>query len=374
MRWVHLSLSSALLFACGEDDARPPIEASPAGYDEAIDPAALAAQEGKADAIDCAAYDDGTADGASLLVLVNKATALKGSYRPADLLPIPSALMIPDRRSLLRAGPLAGLEALATAALDAGFDLRARSAYRGFREQCFTFDYWVQRKGVEHADRYSARPGRSQHQLGTTVDITAESWGWAIEPEVAQTAEAAWLFANAGRFGFALSYPEGAEAITGYAFEPWHYRYIGVEAAAEMEAAGLILETYLRACADPETAFACPEEVQPAVPVNHRFIGGACGSDDDCESLGEGAVCLLDGHPDGHCTVPCTRGCPDRAGNNQTTFCHAERDGAAWCRSRCDFARFASGCRAGYACLDGARPEMAGTAEVCLPDPALDAD
>lgn len=366
MRRICLSLF--ILGSLGCDDQPPPVAATPPGYDEAIDPAALAAQEGKADAIDCAAYDDGTLDGSALLALVNKATALKGSYAPGDLLPIPSALMVPGRSGILRAGPLEAFDALATAALDEGFDLRVRSAYRGFREQCFTFDYWVQQKGAEHADRYSARPGRSQHQLGTTVDVTAERWGWQIEPEVATTPEAAWLFANAGRFGFALSYPEGAEAITGYAFEPWHYRYIGIEAAAEMEAAGLILEQYLQACAAPEATLACPEEVQPEVPVNHRFIGGACSADLDCESLGDDAVCLLDGHPDGHCTIPCTRGCPDRAGNNQRTFCHAEPDGAGWCRSQCDFDRFEAGCRAGYACLDGARPGGAGSAEICLPD------
>lgn len=371
MRRICLSLAIFGALGCA-DEAPPPAATTAPGYDEAIDPATLAAQEGKADAIDCAAYDDGTLDGASLLVLVNKSHALTGDSAPGDLLPIPSALMVPGRRGMLRAGPLAAFEALAAAALDEGFDLRARSAYRGFREQCFTFDYWVQQKGAEHADRYSARPGRSQHQLGTTLDITADTWDWQIEPEVATTVEAAWLFAHAGDFGFALSYPEGAEEITGYAFEPWHYRYIGVAAAAELAGTDLILETYLQACADPERTLDCPEEAQPEVPVNHRFIGGACSADLDCESLGDDAVCLLDGEPDGHCTRPCTRGCPDRAGNNQVTFCHAEPSGDAWCRSKCDFERFETGCRAGYACLDGERPNMAGTADVCLPDIAAE--
>ena len=324
--------------------------------------------------MDCRQYDDGQVDGASLLALVNKQDALRGSYAPADLLPLGAELRMPDRPVvLLRAGARAAFEALTSAALvEAGVDLRARSAYRSFREQCLTFDFKVRENGLEHADRYSARPGRSQHQLGTTVDITAEIWDWELEPEMAETAEAGWLATNAGRFGFALSYPAGQEDLTGYAFEPWHFRYIGVEAAAELAASDLILEEYLRACAAGDAGFACPEEPQPAVPVNQEFIGGACATDADCASLGPDALCLVEDHPGGYCTVPCTRGCPDRAGNNQVTFCHGEREGEAWCRSKCDFSRFPeAGCREGYTCLDGERPDGSARADVCRPEGQL---
>lgn len=358
------------LTACGTGDGET--EAGEAGgYDTEIDPETLADQEAKSDGDPCATHGEGDIDGDPLLALVNKHEGgqLQAAYVPQDLLPVAPDQMMPGRRGQLRAGALAALEQLAGEALSVeGFDLRARSAYRGFREQCFTFNYWVEQKGADHADRFSARPGRSQHQLGTTVDITAESWGWKIEPEVAITSEAAWLAGNAGRFGFALSYPEGAEALTGYGFEPWHYRYIGVDAAAEMEAAELLLETYLTRCREGDAKLACPHEPAPEVPVNHRFIGGACESDDACVSLGESARCLTVDHPGGHCTIPCERSCPDRAGNNVPTFC-ADEAGAGLCRSQCDFERFPEGgCRDGYACGERARPDGSRRAEVCVPE------
>jgi len=359
-------LSLVLLVACSGEG--PPDV--PAGHDTEISPDVLAGEEAKSDGDPCAAHGEGDVDGGALLVLVNKASGgqLRADYVPVDLLPLHPANVMPGRGALLRAGAAAALERLASDALEEGFDLRVRSAYRGFREQCFTLNYWVEQKGAEHADRFSARPGRSQHQLGTTVDLTAESWGWVLEPEVAFTAEAAWLVGNAHRFGFALSYPDGAEAVTGYGFEPWHYRYIGVDAAAEMAAEGILLETYLRRCRDDESTLDCPEEVAPEVPVNHRFIGGACAADDDCASLGDDARCLLEGHPGGHCTRPCERGCPDRPGNNALTFCAAEA-GAGLCRSQCDFDRFSdSGCREGYACAPGERPDASRRADVCRPE------
>lgn len=363
---MRIACLAALLFACS--DGGSPAESAPSGHDTDIDPAVLAEQEAKSDGDPCAAHGEGDVDGDALLVLVNKGEGgqLRADYTPRDLLPLHPRNVMPGRTGLLRASALSAFEHLADDALATeGFDLRVRSAYRGFREQCFTFDYWVEQKGAEHADRFSARPGRSQHQLGTTVDITAESWGWAIEPEVALTPEAAWLAGNAPRFGFALSYPEGAEDLTGYGFEPWHYRYIGVDAAAEMVATDLLLETYLRTCRAGDEKLECPAEAAPEVPVNHRFIGGACTDDADCASLGDSARCLTSGHPDGHCTLPCERGCPDRAGNNQLTFCAAE-SGAGLCRSQCDFERFTTGCRAGYACLDGERPDGSRSADVCL--------
>jgi zinc D-Ala-D-Ala carboxypeptidase len=372
MRHVVLGLV-AVLAACGAVDDGPvesPVATESAGFDTDLDPETLMGEETKSDGDPCADYAGGDADGTSLLALVNKTHYLPGDYAPEDLLPLGADAVMPGRRGMLRVAALRALEALqSTALMEASMDFRARSAYRGFREQCFTFNYWVKQKGAEHAGRFSARPGRSQHQLGTTVDLTTEAWGWVIEPEVALTEEAAWLAANAGRFGFVMSYPEHAEEETGYAFEPWHFRYVGGEAAAEAEREGLILEHYLRRCRDGDAELTCPEEIAPLVPVNHRFIGGACADDSECASLGESARCLTDGHPEGHCTVPCTRGCPDRAGNNQRTFCAVERDGAAWCRSQCDFDRFPdAGCRGGYACLDGERPNAAGQAEVCRPD------
>lgn len=226
----------------------------------------------------------------------------------------------------------------------------------------------MRQKGAEHADRYSARPGRSQHQLGTTIDITAESWGWELEPEVAATPEAAWLAGNAYRFGFALSYPQGAEPVTGCGFEPWHFRYIGRAAADEMTSRDLILETYLQRCATGNPDLDCPREVLPELPVNYRFVAGDCETDAECAPIGEGAHCLREGYPGGHRTVPCTRFCPDRAGNNTATFCVADAGDGGRCHARCDRERFPeAGCREGYLCGAAHRPSGDGAGEVCLP-------
>jgi len=368
----------AVATACGGEDAgsadptpEAPAAGGPAGHDGDMDPEALAAAEAKADGDPCAGYPGGTLDGADLLVLVNKAEGgqLSARYAPQDVLPLDPARTMPGRTVALRAAVGDAFARLVDAALtEQGFDLRARSGYRGYREQCFTFDYWVKQKGAGHADRYSARPGRSQHQLGTTVDITAEAWGWALEPEVATTSEAIWLAANAQRFGFALSYPEDAESVTGYGFEPWHFRYIGRAAADEMSSRDLLLETYLRRCAGDDPELECPREVFPALPVNFRFVGGACATDGECAAIGEGARCLLDGYAGGHCTAPCDRYCPDRPGNNTATFCVAGDDGAGLCHARCDFDRFEDrGCREGYVCGAAHRPRGPGAGEVCLP-------
>jgi len=88
----------------------------------------------------------------------------------------------------------------------------------------------VEKDGQEAADLYSAKPGTSQHQLGTTVDFGS------IDDSFAYTEAGKWLFAHADEFGFSLSYPENGLSITGYQYESWHYRYIG-RAGTELQQA-----------------------------------------------------------------------------------------------------------------------------------------
>jgi len=127
------------------------------------------------------------------------------------------------------------LRDLFSAATADGLSMYVRSAYRSYQTQVATFEKWV---GVEmanglsrteaeaKANTYSARPGQSEHQLGTTTDLLCSGQDFDNSPcneEVWQ-----WLADNADSFGFALSYPEGKDDNTGYTSEPWHYRYIGV--------------------------------------------------------------------------------------------------------------------------------------------------
>ena len=87
-------------------------------------------------------------------------------------------------------------------------------------------------------------PGTSEHQTGLTVDIISQSY-WQLDEGYAETYEAQWLKEHAAEYGFILRYPKDKTAITGTSFEPWHYRYVGVEDAQKIMAQGLCLEEYL---------------------------------------------------------------------------------------------------------------------------------
>jgi len=120
--------------------------------------------------------------------------------------------------------------------------LFVNSAYRSYGVQEQTFNQWVQSSGLAYAERTSARAGHSEHQLGTTADVGYP--GHFLEGFTG-TAEATWLAANSWKYGFIISYPNGKEDITGYAYEPWHIRYLGKEAAKSVHDSGLTLHEYL---------------------------------------------------------------------------------------------------------------------------------
>ena len=110
--------------------------------------------------------------------------------------------------------------AMTEAARIDGIELVYSSTYRSYEYQKTVYDRHVRTYGREQADRESARPGMSQHQLGTTIDFGS------ITDAFGDTAAGKWLVSNARRFGFSLSYPEGGEELTGYRHEIWHYRYL----------------------------------------------------------------------------------------------------------------------------------------------------
>lgn len=166
-----------------------------------------------------------------LLRLVDKEHPLPAEYAPDDLVELDT---LSDRLDLTREGLLLrrfllkDLFAMVEAAKAEGVELPISSAYRSYEYQEWLFDYWVEEIGIEEAERSSARPGTSQHQLGTTIDFGS------ITNAFAETEAGVWLAGNSGRFGFSLSYPEGYEELTGYKYESWHFRYLG-RPAMEME-------------------------------------------------------------------------------------------------------------------------------------------
>jgi len=193
----------------------------------------------------------GDADWAS--TIIDTARRLPASYTPSDLRSLDgTGVAVAKRGMLLRALVLDDLRALDRAARAAGVRIVVWSAYRSEAYQAGLFARAVHSSGHAAALRYTARPGHSEHQLGTTLDLgtrgqpipsAASNWG--------ATRTGAWVNANAYRFGFIRSYPaaragEGhTNPRTCYGAEAWHFRYVGRERATAVHASGLALREWL---------------------------------------------------------------------------------------------------------------------------------
>ncbi|TYS67880.1 M15 family metallopeptidase [Sutcliffiella horikoshii] len=181
-------------------------------------------------------------------VMVNKFWSLPEGYRPGDLMRPNVPFSFGDEnsdRSKLRAEAAESLEIMFNVAKGEGIELYARSGFRSYETQAAIFKNEVATFGYEQAVLYVALPGTSEHQTGLAMDITAKSVGLELVEELEGTAEGKWLAENAHHYGFILRYPKGKTNITGYAFEPWHFRYVGVDIAGEIYAKGITLEEYL---------------------------------------------------------------------------------------------------------------------------------
>lgn len=175
-------------------------------------------------------------DPASLWVVSNKLRPLNPvDFAPPDLVMpegVENEFTQPLREPAARA-----IEQLVQGASAAGLQLRIISAYRPYATQVALYNGYVARDGQAAADTYSARPGHSEHQTGLAVDLDDFS-GCYLAVCFAQTPAGAWVAEHAAEYGFVIRYPDGAEGITGFMFEPWHLRFVGVELAAEMRASG----------------------------------------------------------------------------------------------------------------------------------------
>lgn len=131
-------------------------------------------------------------------------------------------------------------------AAKAGHELSVISTYRSYSYQKELYNRYVSSHGEAQAKRFAAQPGHSEHQTGLAFDLggteSQEDW---LSGSFGDTPAGKWLAANAHKYGFIVRYPEGKEAITGYIYEPWHFRYLGVETATKVYNSGLTLEEYL---------------------------------------------------------------------------------------------------------------------------------
>ncbi len=193
-----------------------------------------------------------TRSGNDLLVLVNKEYQLPSTYAPTDLVSICSNVTnlrcVNNTNFLIRNILISDLQEMVNAATQDGIDLSIRSAYRSYATQQSTYNYWLSVNGgnVGVTDQISARPGHSQHQLGTTLDFSSAEINDGLGGTFASTQASKWLINNAWKYGFVIGYPAGYESVTGYMYESWHYRYIGKANAQDMVNSGMILELYLR--------------------------------------------------------------------------------------------------------------------------------
>jgi D-alanyl-D-alanine carboxypeptidase len=141
----------------------------------------------------------------------------------------------------LRAEAAAQMQALLAAhTAETGLEMRSLSTYRSYGRQVDVYNGWVNQLGQEGADLTSARPGHSEHQTGLAMDLGAVPAQCDLDQCFANTTQGQWLAANSWRFGFIVRYPDGYTPITGYEYEPWHMRYVGVPLATEMHDTGVM--------------------------------------------------------------------------------------------------------------------------------------
>ena len=173
--------------------------------------------------------------------LLDTTYRLSSTYVPLSLVPTSRAGIAGG--GYVRIFVIANLKAMTAAAKTAGAPIRVRSAYRSYASQLATFRYYVNRIGYSAALKVSARPGHSEHQLGTTIDFgSAVSWrgsDWALSKA------GAWMAANAWKYGFVMSYPRAQTAKSCYSYEPWHYRYWGIAKAKLIHDSGLVPRIWL---------------------------------------------------------------------------------------------------------------------------------
>ena len=207
----------------GADDARSALQLATGISDEAsaasnIENESITGYTDKGYAIyniDGLTYIDG-------ILIANKTYSLSEGYDPGELLSECTEAFNKMKRD----------------AAQQGLNIYISSGYRSYSSQKSIYNRYVYRDGKALADTYSARPGHSEHQTGLAIDLNT------ITRSFGYTAEGRWVAAHCHEYGFILRYPEGTSHITGYCYEPWHLRYVGIEKATAIAESGMCLEEY----------------------------------------------------------------------------------------------------------------------------------
>ena len=177
----------------------------------------------------------GIFDPSSLTVCVNRKSTLSSDYKPTDLVLPDVRAVNSSNRLYMRKEPASALEELFKAAEDENYYLYAVSGYRSYSYQKSIYNPY---------SGYSAPAGASEHQLGLAMDITLAKYNGTLSVDFGNTKEGKWVKENAHKYGFIIRYLQGKEDITGYNYEPWHLRYLGVDLATELYEKNITLEEY----------------------------------------------------------------------------------------------------------------------------------
>ena len=171
--------------------------------------------------------------------IVNKSNKLPSTYIPNDLEPINESYSLKDK--YLRHEARIAFEEMAKHAKKEGYNVIAVSTYRSYDYQKKLYNHYVEKKGFYYADMASARAGHSEHQTGLAVDVADISYDY---DNFEKTKEFKWMINNSYKYGFILRYPQAQFHITGFKYEPWHYRYVGKNAATYIHKKNITLEEY----------------------------------------------------------------------------------------------------------------------------------
>jgi D-alanyl-D-alanine carboxypeptidase len=181
-----------------------------------------------------------------LLILINKENPIDREHKPDDLTPIKYYASDRSKASrFMREEAAEHFHKLVEDAALEGYELVMTTAYRSYDFQEILWNNYVANEGEEAAARFSARPGQSEHQSGLAADVSSPSVNYALTESFESCEEGKWLAENAHRFGFIIRFPKGKESVTGYIYEPWHIRYVGIPIAKEIYSKEITLEEYL---------------------------------------------------------------------------------------------------------------------------------
>ena len=245
---IMVLVFSLLMMGCGKPNknsgsnpnpAKPPVDqpAEPQEPEEPEEPALPTTTTARS------AYPLSSAD-EDYLVLVNKKFHVTENYKADDLVTVTTC--DPDvgnkETKMMRKTAADAFEVLAAASREDGYNIVMRTGYRSYNYQKSLFDSYAAKHGEAEANTYSAKPGQSEHQTGWCCDVGVRGRGLT---SFNGSKEAEWIANNSWKYGFILRYPADKTDITGYIYESWHIRYVGLDVAAYMYENNLTLEEYL---------------------------------------------------------------------------------------------------------------------------------